>query len=102
MIPKSYCRELAKTITHEQVIFMLKNAQANITDWTVRSRVNKMFSRGKHWNMFTRSVGFSILSEILIYRLLEEYGDYLPIELKPVKKKKSDFPPPHHEDPIFI
>ena len=65
------------------------------------SRKNKGLSIGTHWNLFCKDFNLETeLSEIHKYRILEQYKEFLPIELKEVKVKipKSK---PTHQNPIF-
>ena len=103
MIPKKHARELSKKIPGEVILEMLKKAQSEVTNWKAPCRVNKNMSRGKLWNMFATHFDPVKKHEMVVYRLIEEFGDFLPEKYHPVKKKKKESETlPYHEDPIFL
>jgi hypothetical protein len=98
---KNFAEELSHTITNAQIFDMLEKAKVNVKDWTKASVANKGLSRGTHWNIFCKD--FKIenkYSPILKYRMIQEYGEFLPTELQPPKKEKRQSKPTHF-DPIF-
>jgi hypothetical protein len=97
----SDARELAKTITNDQLKRMLDRAKIGIKDWTVASKSNIGFSRGCHWNIMCRGYASkNEFSTILKFRMIQEYNEFLDDELKPPKIIKSIQKTIHH-DPIF-
>lgn len=77
-LPKLYCKELAEYISNDDILFMLKSAKKNI-NWNTMSRANKGISRKGFWNMFcTDFEPTKQYPPIIKYRLLEEFGEYLP------------------------
>ena len=97
----SHAKELSRTITQEQIAKMLERAKAEIKDWTKPSKANKGLSRGIHWNIFCKDFKVEVqCSWILKYRMIQEYGEFLPDELQPPKKSKPTIKT-SHQDPIF-
>ena len=95
-------REIAETITNEQIQQMFDNAKTNIKDWEKRSIVNKSFTIGTGWNILTK--GFNIDSHIHILvktNMVREFGEFLPEKLKPIKKERGELPAPIHQNPLF-
>lgn len=95
-------KELSKIVNNEELKKMLSDV---INDkkikWDKPSKANKGLSKGTHWNIFCSELDFSNgeLSEILKYRLLQEYGDYLEgydQEVKSIKKINCT-----HQEPKF-
>ena len=96
-----YAKELSHKITNEEIRTMLEKAKVLIKDWKKASRTNKGLSRGIHWNMFAREFDLKKeSSRIHKFRLIQEYGEFLPNELQPPKKKRHQNPP-NHLNPIF-
>ena len=98
---KKEAKELTEKITNAQISDMLNKAKAGIKDWTKPCKANKTLSRGVHWNTFAKV--FDSKNEnnaMLKYRLIQEYGEFLPKELQPIKKKKIEVKT-FHQDPIF-
>jgi len=97
-----FAKELSHKITNVEIADMLEKAKTGIKDWTKASRANKGLSRGVHWNMFCKD--FKVENEcshILKYRMIQEYGEFLPNGLQPPKKPRKQHKPPTHFDPIF-
>ena len=97
-----FAKELSRKITNIQIHDMLEKAKVGVKDWTKASKANKGLSRGVHWNIFCKD--FKVENEcshILKYRMIQEYGEFLPIGLQPPKKDKNNHKPPTHFDPIF-
>lgn len=97
-----FAKELSHKITNIQIYDMLEKAKVGVKDWTKASKANKGLSRGVHWNVFCKD--FKVENEcshILKYRMIQEYGEFLPLELQPPKKSKANYKPPTHFDPIF-
>ncbi len=94
-------KKIAEVITNQQLQTMFNKAKANITDWNVRSNVNKGMSKGAAWNIlaskFDIEYNYHILAKI---NMVREFGEYLPDELKPIKKKK-ELGPFFHQEPKF-
>ncbi len=99
---RSDAKKIAETITNEQLLEMFNNAKTKITDWTKVSNVNKGITKGTAWNLLV--VGFDINHKYHILaktNFVREFGEFLPAELKPVKKDKKDLPTPVHQEPKF-
>lgn len=101
---KRYARELAETITREELLQMLSNAKEEITDWGQVSSVNKSMTKGAAWNVLAK--GFSLNSErhiLGIKNMIWEFGDYLPAYLCQCKKarKVPASGKVFHQDPLF-
>lgn len=95
-------RKLAETITVEQIKEMLDNAKRGILDWTHASVANKAISRGSHWNLFCQNYkNKTEFSTLLKYRMIQEYGAFLPYRIRHQETKKKDQAKPIHHDPIF-
>lgn len=103
---KTDAKKIAQTITHDQLGMMFARAAVEITDWEKRSAVNPSLTLGKSWNILHGAfTGDHIRGErvrLMIYKkMIWEFGDFLPDELKPEKKKRRQLPEPYHEDPAF-
>lgn len=97
---RSQAKELAFTVTPEQIKAMLLNAQNSIKDWTKASSLNKGLSLGKSFNIFS-NIEFNDKTHWLIKRnALVTFGDYLPGYVKPVKEKRVINV--YHEEPNFL
>jgi hypothetical protein len=104
-LTKQKARELSKTITNDEIQQMLDTARNNITDWSKPSNSIIKASKGYAWNILGGN--FDIKYEYTwdeLYKLLLEYGEYIPAHLKQyyqpkekVKKEKKLL----HEEPIF-
>ena len=95
-------RDIAHTITNEQLKLMFDNAKVNVEDWTVVSICNKGFTKGVAWNILARNFKMNYNYHIVAKtNMIREFGKYLPDELKPLKKDKKDIDLPVHQDPIF-
>ena len=95
-------KTIAETITNQQLQDMFDRAKNEITNWSQRSIVNKGLSKGIAWNILAKD--FDLNTEYRTFskhNMIREFGDFLPDELKPPKKKKKDLPPPTHQNPIF-
>lgn len=98
---RSDARVLAETITNEQLVQMLNNAKEGMTDWTEVSSVNKSFTKGVAWNILGANFDPDIQHHILAKtNMIREFGEFLPEELKPKKKKKEKIVP-FHQEPKF-
>ena len=101
-VPKKYAKELAERISSSDLQIMLENAKVGVKDWKVASRANKGISRGGNWNMFCKDFNPVLeYAPILKYRMIEEFGEFLPNHLKPEPKEKIPTNPTTHQDPIF-
>lgn len=97
-------RKIAEDITREQLALMFKNAKSGITDWRKLSAVNPYRTKGSAWNIFYPAfMGGRRLARPAIINMVHEFGDFLPADLKPVKKPRSKKPQiePLHEEPNF-
>ena len=98
---KTDAREIADTITREQLRQMFDTAKEKITDWDKPSDVNKLMSKGYSWNVLYPAVKFENLHVLEIKNMVWEFGDFLPDELKIKKKKKKKVGITMRQDPIF-
>ena len=94
-------KEIAETITNQQIADMLKAAKEGIQDWTKRSSCNSSMTKGLAWNILAKN--FDVNKDyhsIAKKNMIWEFGDFLPENLKPTKVKKN-LPIPVHQDPEF-
>ena len=99
---RKIAREIAETISNEQIQQMFDNAKAKIKDWTKTSLVNKGMTKGLAWNVLAKDFDLESKHHILgKTNMVREFGEFLPDELKPKKKEKSGFTHPTHQDPDF-
>ena len=99
---KKQAKEIAETITNEQIKQMFDNAKEKITDWTKTSLVNKGMTKGLVWNILSKDFNLETKYHLLEkINMVREFGEFLPDELKPKKKKKRQFTHPRHQDPHF-
>lgn len=99
---RKVAREIAETITNEQIKQMFDNAKAKTTDWTKRSSVNKGMTKGTAWNVLAKDFDLQIKYNILgKTNMVREFGEFLPDEIKPGKKEKRQFIKPTHQEPQF-
>jgi hypothetical protein len=102
---KRHAQKISTTIPDNIIFDMLERAKNEVKDWTAPSKVNALMSRGYLWNMFTKDLKaphYNIISPMVKYRLIHEFGELLPEEWQPPKRKKKTLP--HklvHQDPIF-
>lgn len=95
-------KKIAETISNEQLKDMFEKAKSLITDWTKVSNVNKGMTKGAAWNILASNFDVNEkYHKLAKYNMLREYGEYLPDELKPVKKVKITPSYIHHEEPKF-
>lgn len=101
-LSKDYCHKLSESISNKDLMQMLGKAQRTIKDWSVPSRSNKGLSRGTNWNLFCKHFTInSSISAIIKYRMLEEFGEFLPDHLVPIKAKTQPTKRPTHQEPVF-
>ena len=99
---RKLAREIAGTITNEQIKQMFNNAKVKITDWTKTSVVNKGMTKGTAWNILTKDFNLEVKYHILgKINMVREFGEFLPDEIKPGKKEKRQFIKPTHQEPRF-
>lgn len=93
---KHEAREIAETITNEQLAYMFKKAKAIITDWNKVSKVNKGLTKGVAWNILASNFDLNEEYHILTKtNMVREFGEFLPDEMLPDKKSKSKIKPSH-------
>jgi hypothetical protein len=102
MITKQYAKQLSEKITDNQIRDLIQKTKVEITEWAVSCRCNKNFSRGKFWNIFCADYKNGSIPMVK-RRILEEFGDLLPNELKekPKTKRIKNTPFCYHEEPKF-
>lgn len=100
---RKHAREIAETITNEQLQKMFDTAKERITDWKKVSNVNKGMTKGTSWNVLAKDFDVNEKYHILAKtNMIREFGEYLPENLQPTKKGKiRSSKPPTHQDPIF-
>lgn len=99
---KTEARQIAETITNQQLSDMFKKARSEIKGWAKRSKVNKSMTIGTAWNILAKDFYINHKYHILAKKnMIWEFGDFLPDELKPSKNIKKKLPKPHHQEPIF-
>jgi len=99
---RKVAREIAETISNEQIQQMFDNAKSKITDWTKTSLVNKGMTKGLAWNVLAKDFDLEVKHHIMVkINMVREFGDFLPDDLKPKKKAKVKFTKPTHQNPIF-
>jgi len=98
MMTRKLAKEIAETITNEQLQTMFDAAKVGITDWTVTSKVNEGMSKGAAWNIlasdFDINYNYHIMGKI---NMIREFGDFLDESFKPVKKTKPSITVVHQE-----
>lgn len=103
---KRDAKQLAETITTQQLTAMFENAKASVTDWREPSKVNPSISLGTAWNIYYPALVKGLRAISLPHvktNMVWLFGDYLPDDLKPDKKNNSRKPAVDvfHLDPIF-
>lgn len=95
-------REIAETISNEQIQQMFDKTKKEITDWTKTSLVNKGITKGAAWNILAKDFKLDSKHHILAKtNMVREFGEFLPDELKPNKREKRRFTLPIHQDSCF-
>lgn len=95
-------KKIAEVITNEQLQEMFNNAQVKIKDWTKVSNVNKGMTKGSTWNILAKNFDVNAKHHIMAkVNMIREFGEFLPENLKPVKKNKVNNSIPFHQDPEF-
>jgi hypothetical protein len=95
-------KKIAETISNQELFDMFEKAKVNVKDWTKKSNVNKGLTKGTSWNIlgkdFNINFDYHILAKI---NMIREFGEYLPDNMKPVKKKPINTTL-YHQEPIFF
>jgi len=98
-------KEIAETVSLEDLKQMFIKAQNSIKDWTQVSNVNLGLSKGVAFNILSKGIDkHTSAKEIHIMgktNMVREFGEYLPNYEKKIKPKKT-YPAPSHQEPIFI
>ena len=93
---KNVAKQIAETITNEQLQHMIKNASKKITNWEKVSVVNKSFTKGVAWNTLCKNFDVNHNYHILAKRnMIREFGEFLPDEIKPQKRSRKRITPIH-------
>ena len=80
---KSTAKQIAETITNEQLLVMFTNAKNSIKDWNKVSIVNKGMTKGTAWNILAKDFDINKTYHILAKtNMVREFGDYLPIKIE--------------------
>lgn len=99
---RKVAKDIAKTISNRELLEMFNQAKNNIKDWTKTSSVNKSITKGVAWNIlvadFDVNNDYSMLTKV---NMIREFGLFLPDELKPKKKQKTNNIKPYHQEPKF-
>lgn len=99
---KKIARQIAETITNQELAEMFSNAKSGIQDWTARSSANKTMTKGTAWNILAAKFDIEHKYHILAKKnMVWEFGDFLPPRLLPKKPEKKDLPTPVHQEPKF-
>lgn len=103
---RTTCKRLSEIIRNEDILEMFKTAKANITDWTVVSRLNPAMSKGWAWNILASRFDVNAIhNSAVIKNMLMEFGEWLTI--KPYmerylpKPKERQLIECHHQEPNF-
>ena len=99
MITRQEAKNLAESVTADELKQMFLNAQKSIKDWTKVSRQNKGLSKGVAFNILSKCLDTS--SELAKTNMIMEFGEYLPTFKKEIIEKKHGIPPTHQE-PNFL
>lgn len=98
---RNEAKEIAETVSLEDLKKMFLTAQSSIKDWTQPSIVNKGLSKGVAFNILSAGIGAkSSASEIHIMakkNMVREFGEYLPGYQCKQKVQKTAIPPSHQE-----
>lgn len=95
-------KKIAQVITNEQLLEMFNNAKIGIKDWTKVSNVNKGLTKGTAWNILAKDFDVNKTHHILgKTNMVREFGEFLPEELKPVKKTRKKYDNLVHQEPKF-
>lgn len=100
-------KEIAETVSNQDLRQMFLNARTNIKDWDALSIVNKGLSKGIAFNIL--SVGFDALHfdpnathGVLAKRnMVREFGEYLPEYKKESKQPKPSVQHSKQDPKIF-
>jgi hypothetical protein len=69
---------------------MFDKASAGIKNWTKVSNVNISLTKGAAWNILANNFDVKKEHHILAKtNMIQEFGEFLPVELKPIKIKKQ-------------
>lgn len=99
---KKDAKYIAEKVSNYQLFEMLEKAKIGITDWTVRSSVNKGMTKGLAWNILAYDFDINKqYSNIVKVNMIWEFGDFIAPELKPFKTKKEELREPTHQEPKF-
>ena len=99
---RSDSKKIALTITNEQLLEMFNNAKNGIKDWTKISNVNKGITKGVAWNILAKDFDVNKTHHNLAkINMIREFGEFLPIELKPIKKNHKKYDNLVHQEPKF-
>jgi len=94
-------KEVAKTISNEDLSIMFNNAKASVKDWRKRSLVNKSMTIGVSWNILAKDFNINHVYNMLIKtNMIRDFGEFLPNTIKKHKYKKDEREP-YHENPKF-
>lgn len=102
MKPNRYeSKDLAEQVTDEDLVAMFENAKVKVTDWTVRSTLNKGMTKGAAYNILKLVSAKS--HKVGISNAIREFGEYLPEPILALIKRKGKpiLPKAYHEDPKF-
>lgn len=98
-------KQIAETVTIQDLRQMFLNAQNSIKDWTTASRVNKGLSLGVAFNILSQGIGDHTTADnihiLAKTNMIREFGEYLPGYEKPARKLKSTSKV-QHQDPVFL
>lgn len=101
---RNEARQLAKTIPQDVCSQMLRDAINLVTktSWEKPSRDNKGMSRGSCWNALFKDLDFKKdIPEIIRYRIVREFEEFLPAKYVPIKNHRMQPPKATHFAPDF-
>lgn len=98
---RALAENISKVVDNNDLLKMFQNAKHNVKDWRERSELNRNFTKGYIWNVFTKD--FSCEQKyysLTIINMIVEFGEHLPNEILE-RFVVYDNKPPLHEEPNF-
>lgn len=89
-------KEIAETVTEQELKQMFFNAQNGIKDWTKISRVNKGLTKGAAFNILTKC-SVNVKDKLITTNMIWEFGEWLPNYEKKIVERKPQYKPTHQE-----
>lgn len=98
MVTRQEARELAQTVTQQELKQMFLSAQNSIKDWTKVSRLNKGLTKGTAFNILSKVTNDTSRDKLAVTNMIMEFGEYLPNFMKEIREIKPQ-PKPTHQEP---